>query len=175
MKGNSTRKLSLASVLAALSVVFLFLGSVISVLDLSAAALASLIVLFAAIELGSFYPWMIWLVASVLSMLLCPDKFGALVFLVFAGYYPIVKKYIERTHIVIQWIIKLLIFNVILTGIVYISLRFLGMPETEIAYTIPVYAVCNVAFIIYDIALTCLISTYFFKVRDRIRFLLKKF
>lgn len=156
--------------MAALCVVILFAGSLITVLDLSCAAFSSLIIVMAVIEIGGFYPWLVWLTVSVLGLLLLPDKFGSLVFCVFAGYYPILKQRFERLHPAISWILKITIFNVSLTVIIYVSKKLLGLPDAEIAFSIAVYATCNLVFGLYDIALTRLISLYFFKFRSKFKF-----
>ncbi|MBO5842495.1 MAG: hypothetical protein J6R46_05805, partial [Clostridia bacterium] len=56
-------------------------------LDLSMAALASLITVWAAEELDGSYPWLIWLVTSLLSLLLMPFNTAAWEYLLFAGLY----------------------------------------------------------------------------------------
>lgn len=171
MNKSSTKKLAVASVLAALCIVIMLLGSVITLLDLSCAAAASLIIIFAVIELGGIYPWLIWAVASLLSLMLLPDKFGALVFFAFAGYYPMLKRYFERLPTVLEWAVKLTVFNILLSVIIACSLFLLELPETEIGFSVMVYAVCNVAFVVFDIALTRLITFYIYKLKDRFKFI----
>lgn len=173
MKKNSTYKLAFSSVMAALCFVFLFLGSVITVLDLSSAALTSIILILCVIEAGGFYPWLVWAVVSLISLLLLPDKFGALVFCAFTGYYPMLKGYIERLPRPLH-ILKLVIFNIALTAIIFISNKLLGLPETEITYSVTVYLVCNAVFILYDIAMTRMLSFYIIKLRNRFKFLRKR-
>lgn len=168
MKSKNTYKLALASVICALCVVALFLGSVLTVLDLSCAAICSIAVTLVVIESGGIYPWFVWLGTSILGLLLCPDKFGSVTFLVFCGYYPMIKLYIEKIKSkIIQWILKTVIFNIALSVIITASLFILGLPETEITYSLAVYVLCNITFIIFDIALTRLISMYLFRLRDR--------
>ena len=53
---NGTRRLAFAAILAALGVVLLELGSLVEVLDLSAAILVSVFVAYAMIELRGAYP-----------------------------------------------------------------------------------------------------------------------
>lgn len=168
---NKTKKLALAAVLSALCFIVLLLGSVITVLDLSCAAVASLIIIFCVIELGSFYPYLVWLVVSTLGMILLPDKFGILVFATFSGIYPILKNYIERLPKVFSWILKLIIFNGILTLIIAVSRFLLGIPTEEISFSYVVYIICNVTFLLYDIAITRMISVYLLKLRKRFKFI----
>ena len=168
---KNTKKLALAAVLSALCFIMLLLGSVITVLDLSTAAIASFIIIFCVIELGGYYPYLVWLVVSFISLLMRPDKFGALVFAHFSGIYPILKSYLERLPKLLSWFLKIIIFNTVLTLIITLSRFVLGIPAEEINFGYMVYGVCNLTFILYDIATTRIISLYLFKLRKRFKFI----
>lgn len=170
-KNNNTKKLALASVLSALCFIMLLLGSVITVLDLSTAAIASFIIIFCMIELGGYYPYLVWLTVSFISLLMLPDKFGALVFALFSGIYPILKSYLERLPRVLCWMLKLVCFNIVLTLIITLSRFVLGIPAEEIDFSVMVYGLCNITFVLYDIASTRIISLYLFKLRKRFKFI----
>lgn len=161
--------IAFSSVMTALCIILLFLGSVVTVLDLSCAALASMVIILAVIEIGGFYPWLIWLCTSILGLLLLPDKFGSLVFFLFAGYYPILKSFTERLPKAFYFI-KLIVFNLSLTLIIFSSKALLGLPDTEITYSVFTYLICNIVFVLYDIAMTRLITLYLFKLRRRFKF-----
>lgn len=165
---KQTKKLALAAILSALGVVILLLGSVITVLDLTAVALASFLIMLAVIELGGAYPYLIWLVTGILAMLLLPDKFGAAVYMGFGGVYPIFKAMFERLHPAVSWILKFSFFNTVLTVIIIVCNYVLRIPETGLGFTLPVYAICNVAFFLYDIASTSIITVYLIKLRRRL-------
>lgn len=162
---KKTKKLALAAILSALGVVVLLLGSIITVLDLTAVALASILIMLAVIEIRGAYPYLIWLVTGVLSMLLLPDKFGALVYLVFGGIYPIFKAMYERLHPALSWILKFGTFNAMLAIMILIASYVMGLTETGLAFTLPVFALCNFTFFIYDIATTHLVTLYLVKLR----------
>ena len=95
-KHNSTRKLTTCALLAALGVVLLYLGSLVEVLDVSMAVIVSLFCIFAVIEYGGSAPWLIYAVTGVLSLILLPIKTPALLYLLFFGYYPILKEKLEK-------------------------------------------------------------------------------
>ena len=170
---NNTKKLALAAVMSALCFILLLLGSVITVLDLSAAAMASFVIIFCVIELGGYYPYLVWLVTSVIALLLLPDKFGATVFGLFAGIYPILKSYLERLPRSLSWVLKIITFNIVLTVIIAASRFVLGIPAEEINFSLTVYGICNLTFVLYDIATTRIISLYLFKLRKRFKFINK--
>lgn len=179
--------MTLAALLAAMGVALIFLGSVIEVLDLSVAALASFFCIFAVIELGGAYPWLLYAVTSLLSVILMPHTMGGWFYLLFFGYYPILKEKLERLKKPIAWVLKLIILNVALLICVALAyFLFFGQSGGNLIdafvyvfggegvgeiLAIGVYALVNVVFIIYDIALTRLITFYFVKLRHRFRFL----
>ena len=165
---KQTKKLALAAILSALGVVILLLGSIITVLDLTAVAVASFLIMLAVIELGGAYPYLIWLVTGVLAVLLLPDKFGAALYLGFGGIYPIFKAIFERLHFAVAWVLKFSFFNTVLTVIIIVCNYLFRIPDTGLGFTLPVYAICNVAFFFYDLASTSIITVYLIKLRTRL-------
>ena len=65
---KQTKKLTLSAMIVALGTVFMKLGSIIEVFDLTAAALASMLVAFVYVEIGSPYTWLVWLATSFLKI-----------------------------------------------------------------------------------------------------------
>ena len=121
---RATRQLTAAAILVALGVVFLALGALVEVLDLSMAAVASLCVAFAVIELGGKWPYLIYFAISLLAVLLLPVKTPALLFALFAGYYPIVKALLERRFSrPVSWVFKILTFEVALGLILLLGFK----------------------------------------------------
>ncbi|MBQ4055249.1 MAG: hypothetical protein IJD17_06000 [Clostridia bacterium] len=166
---KKVRSLSTSAVLSALGVVILLLGSVIQVLDLSMAVIASIIIIYAVIELRGYWPYLIYAVTSLLSLLLLPDKFVAVVYALFCGYYPALKFIFEKKlPRIAEWTAKLAVFNLSLSAVVFISVRLLHIPETELFFGWLLYVGGNFVFVIYDMALTNLISFYFFKLKKRL-------
>lgn len=182
---DKTKKLTASAVLAAMGVVLLMLGA-IEVLDISMAALASFFCIFAVIELGRGYSFMIYAVTGILSVVLLPQSLAGWFYIIFFGYYPILKEIFEKLSKTVAWILKLLIFNIAVTAysVVFFfmfSAQFqqtvaeisglIGGAKVGVVAVVLVYAVLNVVFIIYDIALTRLITLYFVKLRRKFRFL----
>lgn len=164
---QKTKALTLSAMVSALSVVLLYLGSVIEVLDLSMALIASVLCTFIVIEARGAWPYLTYAVTSVLSLLLLPNKFIAVVYVLFAGIYPIVKEYIERIKSrLVQWLLKLVVFNTVLTVVFIISKHILALP---ISLSVWVYALGSPVFVLYDVALSRMITLYLFKLRDRLR------
>lgn len=165
-----TRRLAISAILSALGVVILYLGAIVEVLDLSVAVIASFLCVLAVLEMGGVYPWLIYSVISILSLVLLPLKTAAVVFVVFAGYYPIVKAYYERLGAILSWIVKLVHFNLALTVLLLVSRLFLpDFSEMTPLLYVAVYVLGNLFFVLYDIALTRVISLYLRRLRDRLR------
>ena len=167
---SKTRRMTACAVLCGLNIVIMYLGTVIEVLDLSASVVASLACIFAVIEMGGSFPWLIYAVTGVLSLILLPfPKTVAFIYVLFSGYYPILKAHIERLSRLLAWVAKLILFNVALTGLVALSTWVLNIPDGLFEANVFVYLLGNVTFIVYDIALTGLITTYLRVWRKRLR------
>ncbi len=170
---EKTKRLTVCAMLAALGVVLLWLGSMIEVLDISMSVIASLFCVFAVIEYGSGASWMVFGVTSVLSLILLPSKAPAAMYVLFFGYYPIIKEKLERHPRLVSWIIKEIIFNVALVAMLLLShlLLFPGIAFGSMLYYYAGLAlIAEVVFPIYDVALTRLITVYLFRLRKRFRF-----
>lgn len=164
-----TRKLAVAAMLCALGVVFLYLGSVIEILDLTMVAVASVFVFFAVMEMGRPYPYLIYLVTAVLSLLLLPSKFAAGTYLLFGGIYPVLKTAFERFPRVISWGCKLVYFNAILSLLLAASLFILHVEDPDMGFNLLTYGLANVTFVLYDVAATLLVTLYVTRLRKRLR------
>ncbi len=183
---DKTKKITLSAVLSAMGVVLLIIGSFVEVLDLSMAAMASFLCIFSVIEMGRGYPWMIYAVTAVLSIILFPQGLGGWFYLLFFGYYPIIKESVERLKKPIAWIIKILVFNCAITiyGLICYFLFFseleilfnefstiLGGMDPGVWLTAIIYIILNLIFVVYDIALTNLITLYVTRLRRKFKFL----
>lgn len=173
-KIKGTRALTVSAVLCALGVILLAFGSLLQVLDLTMAAVASFLVIFAVIELGGKYPFLIYAVTSVLAVLLVPYKTAALLYLCFAGYYPILKALLEgnlpRTW---AWVLKILSFNAGLALMLFLAIKLFSAFEITATWYYFVLPAFSLVFVVYDVALTRLITAYVHKWRSRFRFLHK--
>lgn len=168
------KQLTVCAMLVALGVIFLAIGALLEVLDISMAVIASICVIIAVIEYGKGAAWMVFAGISILSFLIVPSKLPAIFFTLFFGFYPILKEMLEKKNKLLCWVLKEIIFNVCLAVIIviYLWLFFQGF---SLAIPLPwliVIAVlmCEVVFILYDIALTRMISFYILKLRKKLKF-----
>lgn len=172
---RKTKRVTLSAMMVALSVVMMVIGAVLDVLDLSACALASLVMVFAYIEIGAPYTYLIWICTTVISGLIFPGSLVWIEYLVVFGIYPILKAYIERLPRVLWWPIKLIYINVIIWLLIYFVDLIFGTPFLEgdtVWLRVVTYVLINVAFVVYDLFITVMVRYYFDKLRHRfLRFL----
>lgn len=187
---QKTKRLSVSALLCALGAVLLCAGRLFDgSLDLSMAALASLIVVWAAEEMGGVYPWLIWLVTALLALLLIPLNTAAWEYLVFAGLYPMLRVFLDRIPLVPRILIKQVLFNaVIALGVLILwpllfptaqsypaALgAFFGGQGVHWAYSLAVGITANLAFVLYDFVIGRFIKAYRVSFRDRFKFLQMK-
>ncbi len=173
---RKTKKLTLSAMLVALGTVFMVLGAVVEMLDLTVCALASLVVVFAYLELGSPYTWLIWLCTSLATALMFPGSIIWVEYLLVFGVYPLLKAYVERLPRWSWLLVKLIFINGIVWALIFLVDFIFGTPflESELLWMkIATYALINVAFIAYDMFITVMVRLYAEKFRHRFRKFLK--
>lgn len=173
---RKTKKITLSAMIVALSTVFMVLGAVFEVLDLSVCALASMLVCFVYIEIGSPYTWLVWLCTTLTTFVCFPGSVVWIEYFLIFGIYPILKAYIERLPRKFWLIIKLMFINAIIWLLMFAVEYILGIPffaVDEIWLKAAIYLLMNVAFIAYDLFITVLVRFYFEKLRHRFKNLLK--
>ncbi len=175
------KKISLAALMAALGVVMMYLGSLLQVLDLTAVALAALLVVLARIELGSPYDWLVYGVTGVLSLMLMGgfNLFAPAFYLLYGGMYPILKAYFEKLPkaliITAKTVYFLVVCFVMVAGAYLFTTWLTGadfFTEGFSAYTYPLlfalYVLAVFVSFVYDMLLTQLIVIYMRRVRPKI-------
>ena len=164
------KRIVICGVFSALAVFILYLGALIEVLDLSVSAIASLLIVLIVIEMGYSYAWLTYAAVSILAMIVLPQKLAAVFFATFMGFYPIVKSYIEKIKtMLVCWVLKLTVANAALFG-AYLIIKYFIPDEMDTELMMwTMYVLAIVAFVLYDIAISRLISAYFLKFRDRMK------
>lgn len=159
-------KVALGGIMGALSLVFMLL-TVIPVGSYALPAVAGAVLIPVVIEAGIGTGWMVYGAVALLSLIIAPDMEAKVLFLSFFGYYPILKSVLERIHKRwIEWLVKLAIFNsaMILSYVLLLFVFHLSMDEFIFGGVNLIFVfllIGNVVFLIYDLALTSVISSYF--------------
>jgi len=170
-----TKKITISALTTALGSALMAVGAVWELVDMALAAFASFFIVFILIEVGSPYPWLVWITTSLITFLFFPGSTVWLMYFVF-GVFPILKYYIEKLKRPFWFPLKLLYVNACIIGLIYAVDFIFGMPLFETEYLIlkiALYALLNVAFFAYDRLLTLLIRLYNGKYRQRFRHLFK--
>lgn len=164
---------------ASLAVTIMLCTGIITIGTYALSALAGIILIPVVIEVGLKYAMITYVIASILSVIIVPDKEAVLCFIFFLGYYPLVKAKIELIKSkLIQWIVKLLMFNVAMVLVFYLSIAFLSIDTAEYElfgmYLPSVFLLIgNFIFILYDFGLTLNITRYVLVWREKLHFLFK--
>ena len=164
---KSAKRAAVCGVLAAACVVLLYLGS-LTVLDLSAIVLCAVITMIVKVEMsGTVYPWLYAAVTGVLALVLLPSKLLAVEYILVGGIYPLVKAVYEKLHPVLSWGLKIsTLSSMVLLEI--LASRFLFVSEeARIDLTVPSVLLAVVFAVVYDLALSVVISTYILKIRKK--------
>ncbi len=171
----ATRRMVTCAILSALAVVVLGVGTVLEIIDLSCAALAAIIILLVFVCYGTRYALLSYAVTSVLGVLLMPQSLAVWTFLGLMGYYPIIKRKLDRLPRLLSWLLKLVLFAVVMAAClsVFHFLFYAGegsMMDSllkifgeESGKSIMVWAILGlslVTFIIFDLLLDRLIILY---------------
>lgn len=164
MRGN-TKRLTLSALFTALSVVFLYLASVMPTGQLGFTAVTSLCGVGAVIEAGLGGGLGVFAATSALGFLLIPEKTYMLLYVCFFGYYPVIKLLCERLSAkALGWILKLAVFNAALAVMLFVF----SLTVFDISFLAGrrwlIFAVMNVVFVLYDIGVSQVIRYYAYKI-----------
>ena len=166
---KKTRNLTLCALLSSLSVISLYVASVWPTGQIGLTAVAALFVTGAIIESGLLFGVYTYIISSFLAVLIVPNRLTAFLFILFFGYYPILKSLIEQLkHKVLQVIIKLLVFNVSLI-IIWLLFNeiFLAALNIEI-HILLILLLGNIVFLLYDYGFSKIIWLYINRIsKDR--------
>lgn len=174
---KQTMKVAYGGMLTALSVALMFLTGLVPFATYALPAIAGILLISAVMELGTGWAIGIYIAVGLLSIIIAPDKEAAVMYITLFGYYPILKKYLEKIKLrFIEWIGKLSLFNatVIVSGLFVFFV--IGIEEDIMAkgWYIPVLLILgNIMFILYDISLSRLISFYFFRIAPKLKKIFK--
>ena len=162
--------------MVALGSAIMVLGALIEALDLSVCALASMLVVFIYLEIGSYYPWLVWICTSLATALIYPGSIIWAEYLFVFGIYPLIKAYIEKLPKWTWLIVKLLYVNAVIWGMFCVAKFLIPLPlfgDEGRVMAIITYVLMNIAFILYDYFIVVMVKFYYEKLRPRFKRFLK--
>lgn len=161
------KRLCVCALLCSLGVAILYLGALLEIFELCVVALAAMLTVPVVIEYKGGYPWSIYLVTALLSVLLLPQKLVGITYLLFASY-PILKARIERAPRPLAFAFKQIAFAVMEAAYVAVSYLVLGIEDMPFWYNAGLCILGFVTLNLFDIALTRLITLYLRRYRARV-------
>lgn len=166
---TKTQAIALGGIFLALTVVFIFAGSIVPGIELTMFAISSLFVAVMIMESGVRAGVILYAAALLLGFILVPNKLAMIPYAFFFGYYGILKFFIEKLkNAVLQVVIKAAFFAIVMcVGLLAFKELLLG------AISLPDYptAILIVAgilmMLVYDYIYTLLINFYLKRIRNR--------
>ena len=171
---RTAHRISLAAMFAAMSLIFLYLASILPTMRITMYFLSSVFVMGLVLEEEIGLAFIMFISVSVLSLLLVPNLLRVVPYVLFFGHYGIGKYYIENNikDKILRYVLKLLYFNVAL-ALIYLLARQI-IVEDAISSGWPFWvlvAVAEIAFVVYDYIFTKVSAYYFMHIR---RYLMKQ-
>ncbi len=162
MRNKKTRIIAESGMLAAVSIVLLYLGSVIEVLDLTGAFLAGVAVLIMRVRWGRSSGWTVYAVTSTLALLIVPNKIPVLLYIFYGGLYPLLKAEIELIcKPWLEWTIKTASVCLLYAAGVATAKFLFGLEDMDFGLTewimYPITALVNAA---ADVTITVVLQQY---------------
>ena len=178
---KQTQKIALSGLLTAFAAAMIIFSNLIPAGLYTFPAAAGIIIYILSFTAARSYAWASFTAVSILSFFLCADKEASLTFILFFGYYPMLKTLIEK----IKWkpaayLVKLAVFNAAAITI-YCLLRFLfSLPEDAFEFfgiNMPLIflAVLNIVFLLYDYAISAFMKAYVPKIYNFVTKIMHRF
>ena len=158
---GKTRTMTLSALLSALTIIFMYISSVWPTGRLGLIALSSLFSAAAVCEAGVLPGVYVYIISCALGLLLIPDKSAPLLYILFFGFYPVVKSLIERVKgAPLQWILKLLVFNISFTVIWFLLRKLIFESSDNPPGILLLYLGGNIVFALFDYGFSKVIWLY---------------
>lgn len=161
-------KVSLGGIISALSLFFMFLTGFMPLFVYLIPALTGAMLLIVYVEINAKWAFITYVSVALLCLFITPDKEASLLYIMFLGYYPLLKMFIEKIrNSVLKWILKLTIYNIMIVAYYQIIVRVVvnvdlvkEMDEFGKYGAIIFLGITNIVFIVYDIAVSRLKDLY---------------
>ena len=169
MKSSKTMNIALGGICLALTIIFLFGGSIVPGIELTLFAISSLFTAVMILEVGTKGGVLLYMAAVLLGFAIIPNKLAMIPYTFFFGYYGIVKYYIEKLSS--RWLqlsLKSGLFAALLAvgllGFKQLLLGSIHLPD----YPVWLLIIAGVAFLLlYDFIYTFLIGFYLRRIKGR--------
>ncbi len=175
---KQTSKITLCGISAALASVFMLLGY-FPYFTYAVPAISGLFMMLPLVEINKKYAFSTYIVSSLIVLISAEPETKVLYILLF-GYYPILKAVIEKINrVYIEWLIKISVFNAS-AAVSYLLLKLLTDIDVDNFGPLGKYGavifliLCNIAFVLYDIAISRVSLVFFYRIHPLISKVFRK-
>lgn len=170
---HSAKSMALSAMLAALALALMFLSGVVPFAAIACPVLASLVLIPVYAECGRKWSWLWYATVAILALLVAPQKESAILFAAF-GYYPMLRKYLNRLPLSFVW--KLLYCNVVAMLSYGLMIYVLQLQEVIADFAdmgkwmlAAMLVMANVSFAVYDVLIGRLLVVYHARLRPKLK------
>lgn len=169
---KNSKVIAYSGVATALSVVMLFLGSIVWVLGYTMPLVASLIMIVLLESVSKKSALLTFVSTSVISFILLNDKECVLLYVLFFGYYPLIRdKLNDIKPKFLSYLLKFVSFNAAMVLTQILCVYVFGIPFDDMLgkWGIVVFVLClNLVFIVFDKLYTLLLRLYRIKLKKKV-------
>lgn len=169
---KNSKVIAYSGVATALSVVMLFLGSIVWVLGYTMPLVASLIMIVLLESVSKKSALLTFVSTSVISFILLNDKECVLLYVLFFGYYPLIRdKLNDIKPKFLSYLLKFVSFNAAMVLTQVLCVYVFGIPFDDMLgkWGFVVFALClNFVFIVFDKLYTLLLRLYGIKIKKKV-------
>ena len=170
---RTAHRVSLTAMFTAMSLLFLYMASVLPTMRVAMYFLSSIFVMGLVLEEEIGLAFLMFAAVSLLSLLLMPNILRVVPYVLFFGHYGIGKYFIEMNikDKVVRYVVKLLYFNIAVALIYFLAREVFTQDLLDIGIAVWLLIIlAEIAFVVYDFLFTKVTSYYFNNIR---RFLMK--
>ena len=161
------KEITLSAALIALTIIILYLNLLLPISTLSILTLASLLVPIALMRGSMKSAILVYVASSIIGFFILPINI-IILYILFFGIYGIVKYYIEKINkLPLEILLKLIFFNIIFFISFFIFKSFIAIEITKLPIWL-FWIIAQIVFLVFDYALTLLISFYLEKIHTKI-------
>lgn len=169
---KNSKVIAYSGVATALSVVMLFLGSIFWVLGYTMPLVASLVMIILLDSISQKSALLTFISTSIISFILLNDKECVLLYILFFGYYPLIRDKINDIKPkFLSYLLKFIIFNAAMVLTQVLCVYVFGIPFDDMLgkWGIIVFVLClNLVFAVFDKLYTLLLKLYRIKLKKKV-------
>lgn len=169
---KNSKVIAYSGVATALSVVMLFLGSIFWVLGYTMPLVASLVMIILLDSISQKSALLTFISTSIISFILLNDKECVLLYILFFGYYPLIRDKINDIKPkFLSYLLKFITFNAAMVLTQVLCVYVFGIPFDDMLgkLGIVVFVLClNLVFVVFDKLYTLLLKLYRIKLKKKV-------